>query len=274
MVELRITKIFPLYPNRAYVEFTVDNPELLKVPVPVLTFFIERCEGQNVLDKWELANPQGTTGFYYVDTGIHLLSLNRVYNYRVSTTYANVKYFSPITSLFRHLRTDEILRKRKMLYDEEIVLRKYSGRKLAILKRRHWGPRCTKCYDPNTRSVTKSKCPECFGTSFQNPYYEPFITYGARLPNFQEVDELTHDHGNEVDYTKYQVLDYPTVDAQDMIIELEANERYKVDRVEPTEIRREVVHQELVCTQLARSDIEYKYPIDNRLLSLPSSITL
>jgi hypothetical protein len=55
-------------------------------------------------------------------------------------------------------------------------------------------------------------------------------------------------------------------------VDLELNDRYKVDRVERTELRRYTVHQELVVTKLARTDMEYKWPIDPKLLEIPGSI--
>ena len=273
MLEISIVKILPLYPNRTYLEFEVVNLEYLKVPLPTLTFYIERGESSHATDPFTLVNPTGVESYYYVDTYVNYLSFDSLPTYRVWTQYKNKKYYSPVSFLSRELRLDEIARKRKILYDEEIVLRKFSGRKIAILKRRHVGDRCTLCYDPNTGSVTKSHCPTCFGTGFKDPYYKPFITYGARLPEYKEVDEISSDHGVEKDYTKFQILDYPTVRGQDLLVDLSSNDRYKIDRVETTEIRREIVHQELVATQLGRTDMEYRYNIGNDLFLLPTNIS-
>jgi hypothetical protein len=259
MFAIEISKILPLFPNQAYIEFEVSGVEHLSVPLPTLTFYIQRSESPQLEDSWELLNSSGTTKYYYIDQATRLLSF-----------YQSIYYRAYVT---RQLRRDEFLRRRKILYDEEIVLRKFSGRKMAILKRRHIGDRCDVCFDPNTKSVTKSHCSVCKGTGFKEPYYTPFTTYGARLPVVKEVEEQS-DSGSETDYTKMQFLDYPTIHPQDLIIDLEVNDRYKVNKIEPTEMKRHTVHQEVIMTKLARTSAEYSIPIDNSLLELPTSIEL
>ena len=273
MFTIEITKILPLFPNRAYVEFAVAGIETLSVPIPTLSFYVLRSEGEHPLDESILLNPLGTTGFYYIDTTPRLLSFYSQVNYQVYTTYLGTKYFSPLTKVTRHLTRDEFLRKRKMLYDEEIVLRKFSGVKIAIVKRRHIGDRCDICFDPNTKNVTRSHCKVCYGTGFKEPYYTPFVTYSSSLPPIREVDQIGQDHGLEVNYNKYQILDYPTVNPMDIMVDLAYNERYKIDRIEQTEIRRERVHQELTVTMLARTCVEYHWDIGNNLLEIPPSIS-
>jgi hypothetical protein len=243
------------------------------VPLPTLEFTLLRAETEGLtVDSTKVVVASGITKFFYVDINPRLLSFYNGVYYQVYTDFGGKRYHSQVKGPTYDLRADEVARKRKMLYDEEIVLKKFSGRKLAILKRRHIGDRCDHCWDPNTMTVTSSNCRYCYSTGFKDPYYDPFITYGARLPEQKEVDEIGHDHGNEVDYTKYQILDYPTVTPQDLVVDLESNDRYKVDRIEQTEIRRFTVHQELVTTKLSRTSVEYKYPIQNDLFGLPLSV--
>jgi len=277
MIDIEIEKILPLYPNRAYIDFKVEGVKKLNVPLPGLVFYLRRSETPHLEDSWEVVNPTGSPGsteFYFVDEHVRLLGFFNQYYYQVYTTYQGKTYYSDVVSSTRNQRKDEFLRKRKILHDEEIVLKKFSGRKIAIVKRRHVGPRCPSCFDPNTGNVTRSHCRTCYGTGFVDPYYKPFITWGARLPVYKEVDELGNDHGNETDYSKYQILDYPSTNPQDLVIDLDVNDRYKVDRVEKTEMRRITVHQELVVTKLARTAIEYKWDFGKDLIDLPDSIEL
>ena len=273
MFKLSISKIFPLYPTKVYLEFLVENLKELSLPKPTLYIFVERSESESNL-QWELLTPQGIDSFFYIDPTPQLLSLWRTLSYRAYVEIKGIRYYSEPISV-KHLLTKEMfLRRRKILYDEELVLRKLTGLKIAILKRRHYGPRCTKCWDPNTNSVTLSGCPICFGTGFLNPYYPPFITYGSRVIKIKQVDEHNTESTNETDYTKMQILDYPTVTPQDVVVDIEINDRYKVDAVEQTEMRHEIVHQELSLTKLSRTEPEYKIVLDNRLLSIPSTISL
>ena len=269
---ISIPKILPLFPTRAYMEFALTSLEKLGLPKITPVFFVERSESPNITDSWALITPTGTTNYYYIDDYINLLSMYRTVFYRVYIVVGATRYTSDVATVVRGLRRDEFLRRRKILYDEEIVLRKFSGIKIAILKRRHTGERCNVCYDPNTRNVTKSNCSVCYGTGFKNPYFEPFITYGARTPETKGVEE--QNDGNEKDMSRMQILDYPTVSPQDIVIDLKWNDRYKVMGIEQTEMRREMVHQELSLTKLARTSPEYFYPVDNKLFEIESSILI
>lgn len=272
MFNLAITKIYPLYPTKAYIEFTAENPRVLRVPTPTIKFYIQRSETKNIEASWETINPTGTTEFFFVDDNVRLLSFYNTTYYRLYVVYDNKKYYSEPTGIVRNIRRDEFLRRRKILHDEAIVLQKFSGRRVAILKRRHVGERCPRCYDPNTGNTTRSHCRDCMGTGFLEPYYKPFITYAARLPVYKEVDEIGDLSGTERDNNKYQIMDYPTVMPQDLIVDLEVNDRYKIDRVEQTEMRRHPVHQELIITKLARTSIEYKWDIGEDLTGVPDTV--
>jgi hypothetical protein len=257
-----------------YLEFELGNLKELSVPTQRLPIVVERSEFSGAEGTWETLNPEGTDLFYYVDEHVNLLSFYRSIFYRCYVVINGKRTYSSVSTVQRELNKREFLIRRKILYDEELVLRKLIRNKIAIIKRKHLGNRCPECYDVNTGSVIKSNCKTCGGTGFLTSYYPPFITWGQRVPTTKEVTEVTDtpSSANEVDYTRLTILDYPTVAPQDVIVELDSNDRYKVDRVEQTEIRREIVHQELTLSKLNRADQLYKMAIPNSLLGVNESI--
>jgi hypothetical protein len=270
MPAISITKLYPTYPSSVYMEFTMEDLKRISVPVPTLAVFVERSESTNPLDAWTLVNPTGCDNFFFVDNLPQLLTFNKTFYYRAYFKVGSVKTYSEVRTTRDTLAQKKLwLARRKMLRDEYIVLKKLTGVKFALLKRRHFGARCPKCYDPNTGNVIVSQCTSCYGTGFVNPYYQPYVTYGKRAPRPSNLDSRPEFGGTETDIVKLEFPDFPTIAPQDILIDLDTNDRYKVDSVDKTELRRIVVHQEPTVSLLARTSIEYKYPLSTNILEIP-----
>jgi hypothetical protein len=151
------------------------------------------------------------------------------------------------------------LLRRKILRDEYISFRECTGITLVILKRKHFGTRCTNCYDPLTRASTQSKCPICYGTSWIGGYFTGIETYGQARP--APVQSATSPEGvGDSRVSQFTVLAYPKIEESDIIVELYSDRRWQVMQVVPTELRRVMVHQRIVAAELGRQSIEYYVP--------------
>jgi len=255
-------------------EFELTGLKRISVPTPSYSIYIERSESPHVTDSWTLVNPTGCDEFYYIDDLPFLMNFTRKPYYRAYFNQGSEKIYSEVETIGRDLPRHLFLVKRKILHDELLVLKKLTGVKIAVIKRRHWGEHCSTCYDPNTGRTTRTHCPECLGTGYKNPYHQPFLTYGKRLPEVENIN-LTRDNAvGSDDYTKMQLLDFPSLTPQDIIIDLAVNDRYKVEKVEPTELQRVVVHQEVIISKLARTAPEYKILIPNNLVDISDQISL
>ena len=270
---LTLKKILPIYPTRVYIEFEFNDLLSLGVPLHSLPIFIERSESNVSTTTWTLLTPGGIANYYYIDNTTQLLSFYRTTYYRGYVYVNGRKVYSETKTPSHNLARHEYLRRRKMLYDEELVLRKFMGVKIAILKRRHIGDRCDICFDPNTNIVLNSHCPKCRGTGFIAPYYEPFITYGSRTPISKSVEEATNESSHESDVSQLYMLDYPTVSPQDVIVDIETNDRYKADKIDQTEIRKELVHQIVTITKLEKASTEYNIILPKDIFKLPTTIS-
>jgi hypothetical protein len=148
------------------------------------------------------------------------------------------------------------LLRRKILRNEYIMLKKLNGIEFYVLKRRHFGTRCTNCYDPTTREVTRSHCPYCYGTSWQGGYFDPVLLYGRRLVSQVQTDR-SQQSKTDIDQTRIQFLDYPKLDEGDILVERAHNRRFLVKSRYYTSLKTITVHQTVTVSELQRQAKEY-----------------
>lgn len=152
------------------------------------------------------------------------------------------------------------LLKRKILRDRYIMLSKLNGIQYYLLKKRHFGTRCTDCYDPNTRSISSSNCGTCYGTSWEGGYYSPVEVLGRRVAS--ETDsKISPQSKDDVNFTEIELLDFPRVDHGDVLIERAHNIRWFVRKRKIVSLKTILVHQNLVVSELPRTAVEYKIAV-------------
>jgi hypothetical protein len=197
----------------------------------------------------------------YQTAEINQLSMVRGVFYKVVVTSPSAKVASVVSGVWTNLSGKQYHLKRKILRDETIMLKKLNGTKVAVLKRMHWGPRCTQCYDQYTRAATRGNCTTCFGTTFIPGYFSPIVTFARRSP--VGVDVTTGEHGKvEATTAKVMLLDVPQVEPDDVLVFLGDNRRFVVNKVQPTELLLRTIHQSLVVTELPTSGIEFRLIVD------------
>jgi hypothetical protein len=192
---------------------------------------------------------------------LNFLSLTRHVYYQLSVTNAAGETATTIREVDPTLPTRQRLLKRKILRDEGLAFRKLNGVELAVLKRRHWGERCTVCFDKLTKKVTNSKCMTCYGTGFTGGYFTPIRIMG-RFGATNVQTQITPQGNADVGKSRVIILDYPQIEVYDFIVDVRANKRYVVETVHQTELRTVTVHQELTVSEVSRDSIEYRIPVN------------
>lgn len=147
--------------------------------------------------------------------------------------------------------------RRKAIRDLGLVLRKYSGSKVALLKRRRWGTRCLKCVDPRTKEVTRAACVSCWGTGIVDGYWAPVLTYARRSAS-NNVSVITPEQKSDANDCKIWMPETPTMERDDIVVFMNDQRRYRLDQVMQTEIQLESVHQVLSAQEIARDHVIYK----------------
>ena len=265
-MKVEITRTTALFPTAVFVQWDA-TPE----PGDSVTDFYVTLERSGSADgPWELVAETLKDTYHYLDSkfnlpppGLNLFSLNRVLYYRVTLTDdANtVLVVSDPTPVEPGLDTRTRLLKRKILHDESTGFRRLNGVPFAVLKRRHWGQRCTRCYDPATKESTEEHCPLCFGATYLGGYWAPVYVRGRREPT--PVQTQMSPHGvTERQAASMIILDYPAVEYHDLIVDLRRNDRWLVEVVSPTELKGVVVHQKLLGSNLSRNSVEFTLKVD------------
>ena len=158
-------------------------------------------------------------------------------------------------------KRQRLLRK-KIQRDISVAFRVGSGIMFGVLPRRHWGPRCTLCFDKTTKSVLNSKCLVCFGTGFVGGYHAPFHVMSRKGVTNPQVS-VSPQGKTEVNQLDMTILDYPRLAPDDVIVELRQDRRYVIKQVTRTELRGVPVHQKLVMNELPRDSVEYRILISS-----------
>lgn len=256
----RTTPVYNTLPHSGvFVQWQLNEP----VDGVTYTYRVEVSESQG--GAWDLV-AEGLTGYHTFDghrdatdlgeEARNFLSLQRKTYYRVTAIPSVGSPTSDIKIVGDELPRRQWLLKRKILRDITVGF-KFNSVPLALLKRKHKGARCTVCFDKLSKMVTNSRCPECLGTGFTTGYYDP-VYYSARKGVTNITTTLAPQGRVEVNQMELTVLDYPSIEVDDVIVETRQNRRYIVKHVTRTELRGVPVHQRLVMSELARDSVEYR----------------
>lgn len=261
---VEITRTIPIWPRKVYIQWVIRKPS----EDSGYTFNVFRSGSSE--GPWEqIATDLADTYFFvddnfssnYGDRTPDLMSLHRTVYYKVtavgtSDTAETVKVME--AGLDRRRRGIH----RKLQRDARISLEKIVGTEVAILKKRRWGTKCTKCISSTGQSV-RAHCGDCHGTGIEGGYWNPVYGFAQRQRSVEPIQVGTATSG-DVETHKFEVLmlNIPKVEPDDVLVFLRDGKRYLVDVVIPTQIHTVHVHQELVVSELARSSSEYRIKVD------------
>jgi len=266
-LSIEITRLLPLFPRGVFLQWD------LITPVETGSYCFDIYRSGSPEGPWEPLLLGIADIYNYNDVlpvtstqageAINQLSLTRGIFYRIVVTppsgcHNEVEVVSVVEP---RLSGKQRLLKQKILRDESITFKKLNGVEIAVVKRMHWGPRCTKCWDATTKAVTRANCITCFGTGFSPGYFTPVLTLGRRgtLPAAKQISPQGI---SEYRPTQVTILDAPKVEPDDLLVFLRDNKRFVIKAVIQTELKTVAVHQKLEVSELARSDIAYRLVVD------------
>lgn len=273
MPEARITRTTALFPTAVFIQWDVESDE-------AGDFFVDVARSQSPTGPWESIAAGLRDAYNFVDRQfnlppasgragrepVNLFSLSREIYYQLTVTppsgLANAFQSRP-TPVEPGLDRRTRLLKRKILHDQAVGYKRLNGIQIAVLKRRRWGDRCPRCYDPVTKESTLEHCPACFGTAFLGGYWAPTYIRGRREASAVETNMTAHGDSDRR-LCDFDVLDYPLVEYKDLVVDLARNDRYQVQRAHATELKSVPVHQKVTASLLGRNSVEYAIPVDPR----------
>lgn len=164
---------------------------------------------------------------------------------------------------FAEVNVRHRLIKRKLIRDFYLQLKNLNGVNFSLLKRRHFGERCS-CYDTLSREILNSHCDDCYATSWVGGFFTPIHILGriVRGSTGHINTELTQHQKDDVNFPQIQVLDFPRIDEGDVLVDRYHNRRFIVQSRYNTSLKMIIVHQTLTVSELPRTAVEYQIPAD------------
>lgn len=166
------------------------------------------------------------------------------------TTYSSLPSTWSVQSRTKtQLISSEIQRREYML------LSKFVGVKSFYFKKRYYGLRCHRCWNPTLEKVMDDHCPVCIGTSYEGGYFNP-------IPVYLQYDPTPNDHVEtfvgiiEPNQITAWTISVPFMTDGDVLIRSGDWNAYKIVRGSNTELQTNTVRQTLTLTQLNRKDVE------------------
>lgn len=298
-MNLYIDHIFPDYPNKMKVQWDIEDPDSALLNGVTFTVYKSGSpEGPWEQKETNITDVYYTDTFEDgADdaTEENLLSLDRQVWYRIEASLSNgdvlesqpkdnfgtlptlfnnvpgvgivpdaqTNYpgpstiFHPTRGLNNRLQMIQRAHQRRAL----INLQYFSGVHVAVLKRKTFGTRCTTCFDQITKTVTLSNCSDCYGTGWLDGYYTPQSSK-ARVQEAPIQSQVEPSSEVEVVQGNIEMMDFPRLSKEDIIIEADTNRRWIVKTVGDRSLRRRRLTQQVTCRELSRTASQYSVPVD------------
>lgn len=195
--------------------------------------------------------------FVFFDTEVFSPGVNRHYYYIIRIVSKSGDGFRDYKPVKLEHDPDHIaleMVRKKLLY-----LTVKGGIDTAVLKRKTWGPKCSRCFNPERQIAEDADCPECFGTSFTGGYMNPVLTPALFNP---PENVITRAQVKFVPSSLYiELANIPLVQADDVVVDRRMNIRYAVEHVRPHSHKMHIVSQIASLLRIDDTDIVYELPI-------------
>lgn len=255
------TRVYPLFYKEIIIEAAVP-PQW-----GACSFNIYRSEGQE--GPWTKVNAAPYTSTFFTDTTTQDFSkfMHGWYIVECILPSGQIIQAKPNSwNICRHewveIRATEIQRR------ETILLSKFTGAKCLYFRRKHFGQRCTNCWNFIAEKVMQDHCQVCLGTSFQGGYF-PGINTFVQFNIVQNATTLDYKGKDESNTPTAWTISQPEMDTYDLILRLEDMALFRIEGSQNTQLQAKVLRQIMQLCELSRDSVEYALVTP----TLPSNIT-
>jgi hypothetical protein len=206
---------------------------------------------------FELIATVPATQLFYEDTDVNLYDHWRVTFYKLRLLDATGAYRDygplrvsgeldgPAKSIIRNVRTQ---------------LRIGAGNPVLIYQKRFVeAQRCTDCWDPVLKQITRSDCVTCFNTGFEGGFHTPILTLAWINP--ESKSNRPTDRLEQPSSVQCLAANFPILRPRDILYEIDTGRRYRIGVIVPAEKNRMLLSQSFGAEALNPSDIENTLPI-------------
>lgn len=257
MIAPKIEKVLPVYPEYMHIQWSISDPNGAVGNIEIARSGSPEGPFEVIADKL----PKDV--FYFQDFEVSKFGLSQNFWYRLrvsSNLNPEEEVLSPPVTVEHKIQPHRFRLARKARRDLYITLSRLNGSVFILLKKKRFGSRCTTCYNEFTQDVVLSTCGECYSTGYEGGFHDPVSIWGKIDPT--AIQQQFGTQGvSEIARLGFVTLDYPLIDLEDVIIDIQTNRRFKVMQKLQTESSNIVVHQDLQISELARTAIEYSFPV-------------
>lgn len=196
--------------------------------------------------------------FLFIDSSVDVETRgNRIWFYKIEITRRSTD--EVLLSHPRSQSPDETLIARELRRQAMLIYSRASGRRCWLFPVRTFGQRCTYCYDPIMKQQTRSRCPQCYDTTYVRGYFDPIEIHAQFEPT---PKRMTGDLVRIEKMTGQLAFMgcYPEVKPLDLLVEAE-NTRWVVREIHPNEMARTIVRQKLVMDEVEKGSIQFELPV-------------
>ena len=195
----------------------------------------------------------------FVDGSVNTFSKERVYFYKVVASLISNPTQQEESAPGRVCDEPdavalEIVRK------ERLLLRMYVKTKCYVYTAISTGQRCTYCWNPVTKAVSRSNCPVCFGTGFEAGLYKPepvYIDFDPDSPVLRNSDLGPM----EIKDTNAWTSNFPALKSNDFIKEVNNGNIWKIGSISTIKKNRYILKQLFRITEVERGSQMYDFKI-------------
>ena len=191
---------------------------------------------------------------WYEDTDVNTLDRWSKLFYKIElivdntvTSYSPVGLNEAVDSIARALR------------QHTATYLRHAGIPVLVYQTIRGGDRCPVCWDAVLRKVARANCESCYGTGYVTGYHAPVLTLAAM--GVEGKQNTISDRIEQDAMLEMLLSHYPLLRPNDIIFEVDAGRRYRVQQVAPIEKHRMLINQSVTGFALSTSNTEHDIPI-------------
>ncbi len=221
-----------------------------------LAFLVFRANSPS--GPWEFVGEprEGATSF--TDFNVQSMNTSRNYYYVVRAASKTGKGFKDSSSANAGHDPDNIAL--EMVRKKTLYLTVKGGIAGAVLLKKSWGAKCSRCFSTERGLAADPDCHECYGTTFVGGYQDPPVFVPTLFnPPKQAVVEAGLKY--EAWSVYIELANYPFLSCDDVWVDRQSNIRYKVENVGLATRRGYIVSQVAQLNRVDENDAIYVIPI-------------
>lgn len=215
-------------------------------------------------DDWIDVGAPVVDTYFALDTSKRLFGKTLDVHYRVELTTTIDTYVSPAVNSYGLLSKRDWLFAREMTRKELLRHSVFTSPSGYLLKAIRYGPKCPTCLDTYTGEISNSRCPDCYGTGYENGYFAPLSAFYADVGLDTTRDKIDPNKGmDKQDVIQARFIGDTQLYTYDVWINGTSDERYYIHTVQvASQIRGVPIVYQAELKLAPFSDVVYTVPLD------------